>query len=295
MNTDTGGKPHETDMKTYQLWRQYEAILRGKAKAMLHTNPPLIIPLLGLTIAMRCSLKCRHCAAFSPYHDNPPPMDLDRTVLSLTAMSNAVDEINQLIVSGGEPLMQKQLPDLMAFILGLDKVREVILITNGTIVPNEALCAVLVREPRLRVLVNHYGDCSRKVDEVTATLSRHGLRFEILDKNRTEVWQDIGDKTKRHQSAETLRTYFDACGFQDCKSLRDGKFYGCSFSHYFAELGIHEPDDRDYVDLLHNSTEENRRQIRQIYELDYVAACDHCLPPWERAVIPAGEQLPKDG
>ena len=91
---------------------EFEMLYRLVAREMAQVHPALIIPYVELCISPQCTLRCRDCANFMQHYHKPQPMDLEQVWSWVTAFLESVDHVMTFRVMGGEPLMQKQLPEL---------------------------------------------------------------------------------------------------------------------------------------------------------------------------------------
>ena len=96
------------------------------------------------TITSRCTLKCRHCNMFMPYYKE----QIDYTAIDILAdlelLFRHVDYIASYRLLGGEPLLNKELADMIELIgqkYG-DRIGNIGIITNGTLLPSEKLIEV---------------------------------------------------------------------------------------------------------------------------------------------------------
>ncbi len=114
----------------------------------LGTTPPvtdrLARPLEDLRISVtdRCNLRCRYCMPrelFGPDHaflerdDLLSFEELERVVAAFVDLG-----VSKLRVTGGEPLLRRDLPELIAKLAALDGVEDIALTTNGVLLPRMA-------------------------------------------------------------------------------------------------------------------------------------------------------------
>lgn len=90
-------------------------------------------PVIVWNVTRRCNLKCVHCYA----HAKDIPFDNE---LSTREGKNLIDDLAQfgvpvLLLSGGEPLIRKDLPELAAY--AVKKGMRAVISTNGTLITQE--------------------------------------------------------------------------------------------------------------------------------------------------------------
>ncbi len=96
-----------------------------------HPAPRVRVEQLGLHVAKGCNLRCRHCAVIDGYARGKQlaRAQLFRVLDQLAEMDGA-----SVALSGGEPLVRRDLPEVLEYAAG--KVH-VILTTNGTLITEE--------------------------------------------------------------------------------------------------------------------------------------------------------------
>jgi GTP 3',8-cyclase len=97
---------------------------------------------LRVSVTDRCNLRCRYCMpreVFGPDHAFLPRSELltfeEITRVVRTAVSVGVTKIR---LTGGEPLLRKDLPDLVAQLAAIEGIADLALTTNGLLLPQHA-------------------------------------------------------------------------------------------------------------------------------------------------------------
>ncbi len=91
---------------------------------------------LRLSVTDRCNFRCTYCMpreVFGPDHAFLPKGEIltfeELTRLARVFVSLGVEKIR---LTGGEPLLRRNLPDLVSMIAGIDGVKDIALTTNGS-------------------------------------------------------------------------------------------------------------------------------------------------------------------
>ena len=79
---------------------------------------------LDIQITERCSLKCKDCSNLMQYYVKPENSELDTMLQSIDKFVNAVDEIYELRVLGGDPFMSKDLHKVLDKLKTYEKVKK---------------------------------------------------------------------------------------------------------------------------------------------------------------------------
>ena len=225
-----------------------------------------------------------------PYFKAPVDFDVEDSLRYMRKLFDAVDAIQIFRILGGEPFLYGNLQPIIQEALACTKVRNVEIVTNGTIVPPQELLDVL-RNPKLKVQISDYGNLSRKRDEIKELCDINGINCVIRGSDEKN-WFDPGDLHFRGRNKKELRKQFRKCG-EICRNLHDGRLYFCPRAAFGTKLGI--PDvESEYVDFTNIAID--RKSLRdQIYRLNQrksLLACNYCNEGTEEYVpIPVAEQI----
>lgn len=95
------------------------------------------IEYLRISVTDRCDLRCSYCMSedveFLPRHDILSFEEILRLAKSFAQLG-----VKKIRITGGEPLMRKKLPELIAAIKAIDGIEEVVMTTNGTLLTQYA-------------------------------------------------------------------------------------------------------------------------------------------------------------
>lgn len=118
----------------------------GMTTALLPPSPsaPVVDPFgrrieyLRVSLTDRCNLRCVYCMPEEgvPYEDLDNVLSFDEMERVLRVLARA--GLRKVRLTGGEPLVRKNVPDLAARLAVLPGIREVTLTTNGILLPRDA-------------------------------------------------------------------------------------------------------------------------------------------------------------
>ncbi len=95
------------------------------------------IEYLRISVTDRCDLRCSYCMSedieFLPRQDILSFEEIIRLAKSFAQLG-----VKKIRLTGGEPLMRKKLPELVASINAIDGIEEVVMTTNGTLLTRYA-------------------------------------------------------------------------------------------------------------------------------------------------------------
>ena len=99
------------------------------------TKKTLHLKNTAFAITERCTLKCKLCFAYIPYHNNPRDMSIYEIDTILNSYFSIVSSVDYFCVTGGEPLLHRKLLTILEMIntYSLQINKTIDLITNGTL------------------------------------------------------------------------------------------------------------------------------------------------------------------
>jgi len=256
------------------------------------TKKELNIRYMEMVLTTKCTLNCNGCSALMGYYDKKYDIGIDRNIDALKKLVSVCDAINQLRLLGGEPLLYKNLYEVLNFINTQDKIKRATIVTNGTLLIVDDRIIDILKNNKFDVFISNYGKNSREKEELIKQLKDNNIKYEI---GREEaLWRDYGNLDKRQRKEKELRKQFLNCNIM-CTSILDGKIHHCPRSSHGTNMKKIPLRNQDYIDLL--DTDFNEKELRKrLYEflfkyVPYVEACDYCNSGTkELKSIPAGQQ-----
>lgn len=243
----------------------------------------------SLLVSLNCNLKCKLCTVGSPYYSGSKFPELSELEGQIHALFEVVDLVEIFTISGGEPLLYKQLPQLLESLLKYsDHFEKIEIITNGTIIPTEELLEAVKKygDKFLRFIVDDYGNTlSKKASHIASLLDENNIPYRLNDYCSDDLrfggWVDHGPMTDIVNTKIEARKLFAKCaqpqkmGF--CFLYVDGCLYPCSVVFRRFKLG-QSVDEKDYVNIIDQSltTDEKRKKISDIYNTDCLESCEYC-------------------
>ncbi|SET93898.1 radical SAM protein [Lacrimispora sphenoides] len=250
-------------------------------------NEELNLLKVCLITTHRCTLKCKLCAERTAYFEKRYHPTLDEIYKSLDQYFRLVTFTEKVDVSGGEPLTRNDLSDIMRRLLRYkDQFGRVRILTNGTLVPSDELCAVLKQfKDQADVLIDDYGSISPNATAAKQKLKEYGIDFILRPQNEKELhfggWIDYGDLSLKN-TPEEAEKLFKKCAINAKIGLairiRDGKLTPCMVTDQLNGLkGVQTPSE-EVVDLFDEelSDKEKRKKIIHFFQMSYFDACRYC-------------------
>lgn len=249
------------------------------------------IPQIEIVLTTKCTLRCEACSNLMQYFSSEQQFatDLAHIKPDVDKLLAGVDSISRFIILGGEPLLFKELPELIAYLSKQPKIKTIELITNATIPFKDELLASL-KHPRVWVAISDYSsnkalEKTLRQDEIITALQAHNIKYTI--NKFASSWKDMGQIYKRNRDESEIRRNFLACKMP-CVSLlchdsakpSRATISVCPIASALTKLRGAEEFAGDFVDV---DSGDLRRKIVAFYAQDFFKSCDYCPNKWEQA------------
>jgi hypothetical protein len=228
--------------------------------------------LAQITLTERCSLKCKKCAhACYNVSNAAEDMVLSEAFRSADSFFSKVDYIDEFVLIGGEPLLYRQLSEVIEYIG--EKYREQMgiycITTNGTIVPDNSVLKACKKYNVLFRISNYSKTLPRLKDShkrLMAALDEYGIEYILGSPDGN--WIDYGfDYLEKDNNLVELIKTFDEC-HTTCREVRGNKLYYCVMARSVSDnLNLNEGSD-DFLDL-DSLTGEDYKKILLEFNMGY--------------------------
>ncbi len=244
---------------------------------------------LDLVLTEKCSLKCKNCSNLMQYYERPIDNDLDVMLKSFENFLSVVDYCYEVRMIGGEPLMYKNIDKVLEKVLSKKNVGNVIIYTNGTIVPKGDKINIF-KNPKIYFKISNYGSISRNVEKLENVLEENGIHFIS---ERITTWQDCARVEKFERTEKINKEIFGNCCVNETLTMLHGKLYLCPYSAHVENLNVIKPKIKEHINLYDIKDKDLlKSEIRELYfGKEYLEACNICNGRDHNvSSIPAAEQ-----
>lgn len=264
----------------------------------------LYIPKTDLPITSFCSLNCEKCHIFIPYWKNKAEYELHMLKHSVDVYFKYVDYVLDMDILGGEPLLYRNLKEIIAYIG--DNYRRQIgylgLITNGTMIPDEMTIALL-KKYDMHVSISDYSqeiDYKKKIDLLCEKLENANVRYL---RNDNITWFDFGLPTDEVRYPRDKAIEHMKCCNTIYHVIHEGKFYCCGTAWAAQKSGLFPESEYGFVDLDNQECDvhEMKKDILEcslgMVQNGYLEFCQICggFGDDNHAKVPTAKQLKKRG
>ncbi len=254
--------------------RLVENALRNYA---MYYGKGLLIERLLFLLTDKCTLNCKNCDGYIPYHTHPKTDSLETIKSSYEKIIEVCGRVETIDLLGGEPLLHPNIAQVTRYFVNDNRCSRVMIISNGTIVPNSELINVL-KSPKCTFRISDYGNLSRHKDEIIALLEKEKIKYEVTN---YQYWDRIPTIQRRYDSPEQLDAKYDACT-ANVFYVKHGKLFQCTFVAGLSDLGqAMLPDfEKNYVNLLLSNhkkvTHQIEKFVHQVHQRQHLDACKYC-------------------
>lgn len=240
--------------------------------------------LAQISLTERCTLKCQKCAhgCFNVKND-AIDMSLEEAKKSVDTFFLYIDYIQEFVLIGGEPLLYKNLGEIIEYIG--ERYRKKIgifsITSNGTIMPDNNIIKMCKKYNVLYRISNYSKQVTyleQRYKELTELLMREKILYVLG--NPEDTWMDYGfDYLDRDAEEEELISVFDDCK-TPCREIRGNKLYYCVMARSISENLGYNIGENDYLDLGQLDSINGRKKILEFNlgysEKGYLDMCNHC-------------------
>ena len=239
---------------------------------------PWQIANVDFVITERCSLKCRDCSNLMQYYLQPENFSLAVLIQQLDDLLLFVDELFELRVIGGEPFMNSAVYEFVAYAARQEKIKSIVLYTNGTILPDDTQMQYL-KNPKVWFSISNYGELSRNLLALTQKLDGLGIGYECKP---VEYWTKCSSFTPHHRTREELQAVYHDCCVRTMLTYLRGRLYPCPFIGNAMNLGAIPFNKQETMGITERQQdpaviEKMRQEFKaKFYRPDYLSSCNYC-------------------
>lgn len=222
---------------------------------------------VDMTITTKCTLNCRHCNLFIPYHKEHVNFSFEEMKRNIDLFFERIDFVTYFGLIGGETFLN---PDLEKCIVYLgenyrSQIGRITVVTNGTVTPSESLLEA-IKKYEMYLSISDYTNVvpyEKKMDQLIEKAEEYGIDHY---RNPSIVWTDFGfPENPVKRTDEQLEEHLRSCR-PNWNALHDGRFYYCNVSWCAEQSGHFKLQAEDYIEL-EKTDPKDKIACRKIVEL----------------------------
>lgn len=252
----------------------------------------------ALCVSQYCTLKCKLCLAFIPYYKNPKNLSCNDAKKVLRTYFEMIDSVNTFTVTGGEPLVNKELKSILELVYtyvqgerGNESEQGQItgtvdFVTNATLdISADVLDLFEEHRNHTRIILSHYGDLSPKIEPIVKELERRNITYRISkfhgDNLYYDGWIDFSDHSEKIVDKKIRDEQGKKCVSRVGRYfvINDAELHSCSRSYWRMSNGIIPKNEQEYIPLMDVSIslEKKRETLRTMLSKDSSTSCGYCV------------------
>ncbi len=253
--------------------REIDMLYKLVAKELAKEDPDdaIVLPVLSFQLISKCNLKCKNCAFYSPYLKNEIYHTYDQFVEMTNKALTIVDQVQIFGLCGGEVLLHKELAKMIEFLLKQPKIRNISIVSNGTIIPNEDILKQMRGAKRCYLQISGENHHRSKLNEIKELCNKNDVAYVVYNDRE---WRDFSDLSNRNFSEEQLEKGFKRCDYA-CFELFNNKIYYCCFAAINDYLNKLKVDESECLNL-EEETSVLREKLKNILNMKYISSCRFC-------------------
>jgi len=208
------------------------------------------IPFLVFISGQACTLKCKYCGNFSPYFslggggDNNKYSFYDHKKIcnDIKRITKRIS-ISKIQIQGGEFFLHKNAKEILVDINKNEKISEIVISTNGTIIPNKDILSLLSNNKKITIRISNYKCIGKeKIDALKEILTLHNINYWIFNFfGNDSKWIKFQGLSAYRLNESDVESYYKNCPFKNCLTLENGYISRCSravIAHHAQKFSI---------------------------------------------------------
>jgi organic radical activating enzyme len=232
----------------------------NKNKKFLHS--------VDIVVSEKCTLNCKDCANLMQYYEDAKNIDYKMVVSDFERLVSKIDHIFEVRLIGGEPFVNKDIYNIIDYLLDSTKITKLVIYTNATI-PLKAELMNKYVTPKLVFSITDYGKLSKNTNKVISLLKEMNIGYRALPPNN---WTDSALIRDHKRSEYEMVDIFNRCCGKNLFTIMYGKLYRCPFVSNAERLHAIPFDEKNGVSL--------KAPLSDILEYTsktkYLPACNFC-------------------
>jgi organic radical activating enzyme len=264
----------------FNYWRleiTYQRIKRGvilsNENKSVNDTDSLTLDSIDFPITDRCTRRCRDCANLMQYFKDPKDANYFTLTQAFDRIYRLSDWIYEVRILGGEPLINPQLPDYIKHLSKYERISDICILTNGTILPTDKLLNAMT-DNRITIWATEYEDTKQRLPEIINMFNNINVPVYTL---KLSGWQDCAKLEYHERTPQQLKTLMEECCISGALPIKDGKLFGCPYAGSLYALSAVPTSTHEYVNLLSDESDESlKNQIVKLMKLQYLKVCSYC-------------------
>lgn len=250
-------------------------------------QPKLVVPFIEMIVTTVCNLNCKNCSNLIPeYGKRRVTINYQDYVTQLDWLLRGMDELTYFKIHGGEPLMLANIDRYVAYAWHQKKIKNIIIPTNGTYVPEKSVLQKLSQyAEKATIVISNYPAGKGIRDHLITQLESSRVAWSLSE---MKLWYEFGEILRHNYPEDELQKRYLSCHMRKYTSYYMGCLYPCSRAANAIYLkSIPVIPSEDYNLLSCASSRECREKVQRFFQKRSSSYCDFCDMNNRRSQSPA--------
>lgn len=241
-------------------------------------NKKVDISSLDVHLTTVCTLKCKNCSHKIPYYkkEHQHLMSVDEFKTELDTILNNINNIHNLLLLGGEPLLHKDLPQIVNYANSKKRIKRIVIVTNGTLIPSESLIKEIKQSSKTIIFISSY-DLNKSLKNYTPEKIKdicieNNIPYSFTSGNSWQRQPEIKLEPDK-VSEQNVEDNFARCDFKYYTLWSNGKIYPCAYSKYINDE-TNEKYSKEFIDL--HSKNLSPKLFKNFFKAPFYKVCECC-------------------
>ncbi|MGG4340430.1 radical SAM protein [Paenibacillus lautus] len=234
----------------------------------------IFVKSLELHASYHCNLKCRGCMHLSPL-ETPGFIDIDEIIDTLTELKKYL-RTDTIRILGGEPLLNKNILDVVYKVKSVGIADKVSLTTNGTLLSKaDPKIWGLLDEVEISNYKYSKGFIEKLIDDCKKITANNNIRISIYNfESFREPFSEI-----KNSDIQLVKDIYNNCLFArewQCFNVFEGYFFKCPQAFALSRKLSCGDYNANGIRILENSN-LHEQLVEYIDSSEPLPSCHHCL------------------
>lgn len=227
-----------------------------------------VIRHIEINLADHCNLNCKCCSHFSALFE-PRYISVEELLYDLEQIKMKFTHVLNLYLMGGEPLLNKNLSEIIVQSRKALIDTRIVIVTNGILIPRlDGSVLNTIRENNVHIDISEYIPTHKLMPQIQEKLSEYGVSYHIKEMKSDNFYKLL--------SVSKNSIYPKGCLADGCYDVWQGKIARCPMLMYIYRFndvfGTNLPQEGIY-DL---NSDVSGGELRQLLK-EKVPLCNHCI------------------
>lgn len=238
----------------------------------------IYIPQIEFMITSDCTLKCEDCCNYIPYMSERINLSAVNFEYYINNLLLQVYKLNSLIFSGGEPLLNEDLEQILQVAFRIKKIEKIYIYTNGTIKFSANLLNILKKNrKKVHIFLSNYTlneeiYSKLKISEILNQLKENKINYTF---NEKQLWIKQDNIKNYNRTFLENKNIFNSCKVPSVSCVL-GEVHICPKASSAKARNLIEFDADNFLNLKEPVSKE---EIILFYSKDNYCICEYCKGP----------------